>query len=123
MMGDRQLKAGPGWRLGWNPAAPQFMGLVGNDDWAVELTATEFADFCRLLGQLTEAVAAIASELMPDEKIACEVESDRLWLGAEGYATAYAVRFVLLGDRGAEGLWPPDVVPHLVQASRAIGLF
>ncbi|TAD73201.1 MAG: DUF1818 family protein [Oscillatoriales cyanobacterium] len=123
MMGDRQLKAGPGWRLGWNPTAPQFVGLVGNDDWAVELTAAEFEDFCRLLGQLAAAVDAIASELMPDENIACEVESDRLWLGAEGYATAYAVRFVLLGDRGAEGFWPPDVVPPLLQASRAIGLF
>lgn len=120
---DRILKAGAGWRLGWHPSAAEFPGLVGSDDWAVELTAAELEDFCRLLDRLVDSVRAIAGELMPDEKIACEVESDRLWLGAEGYADAFGVRFVLLSGRGAEGGWPPDAVGELVQAARTIGLF
>ncbi|MBD2161308.1 MAG: DUF1818 family protein [Limnothrix sp.] len=123
MANDRILKSGPGWRLGWQPSATKFSGLVGSDDWAVELTEPELTDFCRLLDRLVDSVRAIADELMPEEKIACEVESDRLWLGAEGYADAFGVRFVLLSGRGAEGGWPPEAVDGLVQAARTIGLF
>jgi len=34
-----------GWRIGWNPNAAEFKGLVGTDDWAIELTETELNDF------------------------------------------------------------------------------
>lgn len=102
--------------MGWRPEAAVYPALVGGDDWAVELTAAEFADLRRLLGQLTEAIAAIAPELMPEEQIDCEVESEVLWLGAEGLPDAYGVRLILSQGRGAEGYWPPGAIAGLVAA-------
>jgi hypothetical protein len=32
-------------------------------------------DFCRLLGQLDESMSKLKSELMDEEKIACEVKA------------------------------------------------
>ena len=46
---QRVLKSGKGWRIGWNPTAIEFKGLVGTDNWAIELTEAELNDFCRLL--------------------------------------------------------------------------
>jgi Domain of unknown function (DUF1818). len=47
---DRILKTGTGWRLGWNPQATEFQGLVGGDTWAMELTQAEFDDFLSVVG-------------------------------------------------------------------------
>lgn len=119
--GDRLLKEGAGWRLGWDPAASTYTGLVGGDHWAVELTADELADLRRLLPQLTNAIAAIAGELMPDESLDCEVESKHLWLGASGYPTAYELRLLLKGSRGFEGTWSSSAVPGLLGAIHTFG--
>lgn len=118
-MSDQILKRDHGWRVGWRPQAPVYPALVGGDDWAVELTATEFAELRRLLGQLTEAITAIAPELMPEEQIDCEVEGEWLWLGAEGLPAAYGVRLILNQGRGAEGYWPPGAIAGLVAALQA----
>jgi Domain of unknown function (DUF1818) len=48
----RQLRSGSGWRVGWDPDAVSFQALLGADDWAVELTQTEFNEFCRFAQQL-----------------------------------------------------------------------
>jgi len=55
--------------IGWNPNAAEFKGLVGTDDWAIELTETELNDFALLSGQLVETISQLASELMDEEKI------------------------------------------------------
>ncbi|MCS6814475.1 MAG: DUF1818 family protein, partial [Cyanobacteria bacterium] len=47
-MNDRLLQTGAGWRIGWDPSAPVFTGLIGGDHWAIELTDAELHDFCRL---------------------------------------------------------------------------
>lgn len=122
-MVERLLKQGSGWRLGWNPDAPVYRGLVGSDDWAFELTEAELSDFCRLLEQLAQMMDSMASELMDEERIACEVESDRLWLEAEGYPHAYEVRLILNSGRQCEGNWQPAVVPSLVEAARTLKVF
>ena len=111
----RILKRGDGWRLGWDPARQDFPGLIGAEDWALELTWSEWDEFQRLLGSLSDAVGAIAAELMDEEKIACEVEGEWLWLGAEGYATAYGVRIVLNTGRRAEGSWRPEAIAPMRQ--------
>ena len=120
---DQILKTGTGWRLGWNPQAAEFKGLVGGEDWAIELTEQEFEDFCRLLGQLTETMTQMASELMDEEKIACEAESDRLWMEVEGFPNAYTVQLILNTGRRCEGSWPVEVVPELVQAIATFKIF
>jgi len=120
---ERVVKSGSGWRIGWNPDAPEFKGLVGTDDWAVELTEAELSDFCRLLAQLADTIKQLATELMDEEKIACEAESDLLWMEVEGYPHAYSLRFILNTGRCAEGQWNASAVPGLLQATRILKVF
>jgi hypothetical protein len=120
---QRVIKTGAGWRIGWNPDAPQYKGLVGTDDWAVELTAAELDDFCRLLNQLVDTMKHLETELMDEEKIACEAESDLLWMEVEGYPHTYSLRFILNTGRGAEGKWEPAAISGLVQAVGMLKVF
>ncbi|WP_338462420.1 DUF1818 family protein [Synechococcus elongatus IITB7] len=119
----RILREGSGWRLGWDEAAERYPGLVGTTDWAVELTADEMADFCRLVQQLAETIAAIASELMPEERLQIEAESALLWLEAEGFPDAYDLRLILASDRRVEACWPAAAVPDLVAATHTLTAF
>jgi hypothetical protein len=102
---SRILKSGNGWRLGWDATASEFKGLVGGEDWAIELTEEEWNDFRRLSDQLHETLEQIAQELMEEERIACELESDRIWLEAEGFPNAYSLRLIVQTGRRAEGYW------------------
>lgn len=120
---ERVVKSGVGWRIGWNPNATQFKGLVGGDSWAIELTEPELNDFCQLLEQLVETISQIASELMDEEKITCEVESSLLWMEVEGYPQAYSLRLILYTGRCAEGSWAANAVPGLVQATQMLKVF
>lgn len=120
---ERVVKTGAGWRIGWNPSALEFKGLVGTDDWAMELTEAELDDFCRLLGQLAESMSQLASELMEEEKIACEAESDLMWMEVQGFPHAYSLRLILNTGRCAEGSWAADAVPGLVQAAGTLKVF
>jgi hypothetical protein len=120
---SRILKQGEGWRLGWHPDNAPYCGLVGAEDWAIELTAEEFADFCHLLSQLAESVGAIAPELMDEERIACEAESERLWLEVEGVPTAYDLRLIVQSGRRCEGNWSAAALPGLLQAVKMIQVF
>ena len=65
---ERVIKSGTGWRIGWNPDAPEFKGLVGTQDWAIELTEAELNEFCRLFNQLADTMKHLATELMEEEK-------------------------------------------------------
>jgi hypothetical protein len=120
---ERLVKEGVGWRLGWDATAIEFKGLVGGENWALELTAAEFNDFCRLLEELTEAVKSIAEVLMDEETIACEVESDLLWLEAQGYPHSYTLHLILLKGRRGEGQWAATAVPEMMQALQLLRVF
>jgi hypothetical protein len=122
-MSDRILKSGRGWRLGWNPTATEYQGLVGSEHWALELTLAEFKDFCRLLLQLAETMQQMSTELMDEEHIACELESPLLWLEASGYSHAYSIRLILQQGRRCEGSWPSIVVLDLLHAVQTITCF
>ncbi|MBE9120924.1 DUF1818 family protein [Tychonema sp. LEGE 07199] len=122
-MVERVIKTGVGWRLGWNPEAQEFQGLVAGEGWAIELTEAELNDFCRLLGQLADTMSQMASELMDEEKIAIEAETDLLWLEVEGYPEAYSVQLILNAGRRCEGFWPAAAVPGLVQAAKVLKVF
>ncbi|NJL01730.1 MAG: DUF1818 family protein [Spirulinaceae cyanobacterium RM2_2_10] len=122
-MSERLLKRGDGWRLGWDPSAPCYPGLVGGDDWATELTAAELADFCHLTREVEQAMARIATELMAEERVACTAASDRLWLEAEGLPAAYDLHLIVQGDRQVEGSWQAAAVPGLLQATQRLQVF
>lgn len=119
----RQLKSGDGWRLGWDPSSSEFCGLVGGDHWAIELTETELNDFCRLTLQLADTMNQMSQELMDEERLCCEVETELIWLEAEGYPSAYTLHFILLTGRRGEGSWSAKVVPDLVQAVQVLKVF
>lgn len=120
---DKVIKSGDGWRLGWNPEAAEFQGLVGGDGWAIELTEAELNDFCRLLGDLAATMTQMAGELMDEEKIAVEAESDLLWVLLEGYPEAYSVQLILNSGRRCEGFWPIEAVPGLVLSAKVLKVF
>lgn len=119
---QKVLKSGTGWRIGWNPVS-EYQGLVGSDDWAFELTAQELEDFCRLLGQLVANMRSIQAELMDEENIACEAESELVWMQIEGLPTQYSLRLILNTGRSCEGNWTADVVPELIVAAQIIKFF
>jgi Domain of unknown function (DUF1818) len=119
----RLAKQGLGWRLGWNPEAVDYQGLVGGDDWAIELTGEELEDFCRLLAQLAQTISQMASELMDEEQIACEAQTDLMWMQVEGFPSAYSLHFILNTGRGAEGSWNAQSVTGLLPAAASLKVF
>ncbi|WP_353931267.1 DUF1818 family protein [Okeanomitos corallinicola TIOX110] len=123
MTNTKVIKSGNGWRIGWNPDAPKFKGLVGTDDWAIELTEAELNDFCRLVSQLADSMKHLASELMDEEKIAGEAESELLWMEVEGYPHSYSLRLILNTERCVEGKWDVEAVPGLLQAAAVLKVF
>lgn len=120
---QRYLKSGSGWRVGWDTHAATYPGLVGADEWAVELTEVEFQDFNRLFRQLHQTMKLMAQELMEEEQITCEVETDLLWLEAQGYPHSYSLRLILNQGRRCEGNWSPEAVPELFIALERLTIF
>lgn len=119
----RQSKEGPGWRISWDESAPEFQGLLGGDQWALELTAAEFNDFCRLAQQIAATMVTMAAELMDDERLTCELETEHIWVESDGYPHAYSLRFILLTGRRGEGGWPVAAIPELLQAIAYLKVF
>ena len=120
---ERLLKSGKGWRIGWNPTASEYKGLVGTSEWAMELTEAELNDFCRLLGQLVQTMSQMAGELMDQERIACEAESELLWIEVEGFPHSYELRLILNRGRRCQGYWSEGAAGELAQATQILKLF
>lgn len=116
MENSQTLHHGLGWRVGWRSQNLNFQGLVGTDQWAIELTALEFADFCRLLQQLNQTLQDSATELMPEEDISVEAETDLIWLEVAGDPQAYSLSFIVLTGRRIEGYWPSPLAPEFIAA-------
>ena len=117
---QRLIKSGVGWRVGWHPQVEKYQGLIGTDDWAIELTKAELVDFIRLLTQLADTMKQMEAELMDEEKISCEAESALLWLEVEGYPHHYSLRVIVHGDRRCEGNWKEGVAPQLLKGLNSL---
>lgn len=115
-MSQRWMQEGEGWRLGFDPRAPLYVGLVAGSDWAMELTAPEFTDLLRLVQQLQDTMQTMAGELMAEERLSCEADSDLLWLEAEGFPDCYGLRLILNQGRRCEGAWAAAIVPEVINA-------
>jgi Domain of unknown function (DUF1818) len=116
----RVLRSGPGWRLGYDPAAPHYQALLGTDDWSIELTAAEFDEFRQLATQLAATMVTMQAELMDAEALTCAAETAHLWLEVEGFPQTYTLRFILQSGRQAEGAWDSAAVPELLAALQAL---
>jgi Domain of unknown function (DUF1818) len=117
------LKAGAGWRIGWQPNAVDYPALLGNDEWAIELSAAEFDSFLRMCTQLAETMHQMQSELMDEEAIALELEDSLLWLEAEGYPHAYALHLIVLTGRRTEAHWPATATAELLHTLQTLQVF
>ncbi|NJL49888.1 MAG: DUF1818 family protein [Leptolyngbyaceae cyanobacterium SM2_5_2] len=122
-MGQRFIQEGTGWRLGWDDTAPCYKGLLGGVGWALELTEPEFEVFCRLAHQVTQSMVAMTTELMEEERLTCEADSDLVWLEVEGFPTDYTLRFMLHTGRRGEGQWDGQAAEQLVQAITHLTVF
>ncbi|MEM8832249.1 MAG: DUF1818 family protein [Cyanobacteria bacterium P01_G01_bin.19] len=118
---ERFIKSGDGWRIGWHPHGTKYQGLVGAEDWAIELSRDELRDFCRLLARLVDTMTEMSGELMDEEKISCEAETDLIWMEVEGYADSYSLRLILNCDRRCEVSWQEKTAPQIVAGFKAIG--
>lgn len=117
---QRLIKSGVGWRVGWYPDAEKYQGLIGTDEWAIELTKAELRDFKRLLTQLAETMKQMEAELMSAERISCEAETALLWLEVEGYPSGYSLRVIVHGDRRCEGNWAEGIAPQLLESIKTL---
>jgi len=122
IMPEKIIQDGIGWLLGWDPQRDSYQGLIGGEGWAIELTAPELKDFCALLQQLATAMESMAAELMPEETITCEAETELLWMEVSGFASSYSVRFILNTGRGFEGEWGGAIAPAILQATQSLNL-
>lgn len=112
----KQIHQGTGWRLGWDEAEQVFQGLLGTDEWAVELTQAEMQDFSTLLQQLANQMSEMQPHLMPEETLACEAETERVWLEVAGNPQAYSLRMMLISGRRVEGEWSVSATQALLTA-------
>lgn len=117
-----ELQIEPGFRLGWNPLAVDYVALVGTPDWAIELKRDEFVSFRRLALELGGTMAMMADSLMDGEMLSCELDCDDLWMEVEGYSSDYALRFILHHGRRCEGEWPSAVAFVAALAELELGL-
>ena len=120
---ERLIKSGIGWRIGWNRTAEKYKGLVGDDNWAIELSEAELNDFCRILAQLSETIEEMSAELMDEERIAIEAETELLWMEVEGFPDAYCLRLILLSDRRCEAYWSQTALKDLILASQTLKVY
>ncbi len=117
---ERVWCEGVGFRVGLDLGKGEFVGLVGTGEWAIELTMAELRDFCRLVRELASAMAAMAGELMDEESLDIELESDRIWMAGEGFPSAFSLRFILQDGRGVEGLFGSSAVAGVVAGALAV---
>jgi hypothetical protein len=112
----KHLNSGQGWRLGYDPDADVFVGLIGAENWAIELNQQEFQDFCRLSLQLTETIGAMQSELSEEETLTCSVQTDDIYMEASGLGDRFTIHLQLLNGRRGEGIWTSTAIAQLLEA-------
>jgi Domain of unknown function (DUF1818) len=66
---------------------------------------------------------SIQAELMDQENIACEAESELIWLQVAGIPSKYSLRLILNTGRSCEGNWAAETVPDLVAAVASLQFF
>ena len=112
----KYLLSGEGWRLGYSPDAEIFVGLVGAENWAIELNQQEFQNFCRISIQLTETMAAMQSELSEEETLTCSAQTDDIYMEASGLGDHFTIHLQLLNGRRGEGIWSNQAISELLEA-------
>ena len=117
-------KEGPGWRIIRDSSRKNFTTLIGGDSWAIELNQSEWETLVKVVINLSDQYKNIKDQLMGDEDITLELESNP-WLAIlKGDQHGWKLKLILDSNdslnRGAEVSWPRDVTAHLANAMRTM---
>ncbi len=115
---NKYLISGEGWRLGYSPDAEIFVGLVGAENWAIELNQQELNDFCRLSLQLAETMTSMQAELAEEENLICSAQTEEIFIEASGLVGNFTIHLQLLNGRRAEGIWRQEAIAEFLNAIR-----
>ena len=69
-------KEGPGWRLIRDSSRDNFSTLIGGETWAIELNQFEWKTLVKVVIDLSDQYKNIKDQLMGDEDITLELESN-----------------------------------------------
>jgi hypothetical protein len=117
---SKYLLSGEGWRVGHSPDAETFVGLVGAENWAIELNYQEFEDFKLLSRQLIETIAITKSELSDQETLTCSAQTNHIHIEASGLGDRFTIHLQLLNGRRGEGIWTDTAIAQLLDAVKQI---
>ena len=117
-------KEGTGWRIIKDPSRDNFSTLIGGENWAVELNESEWEDLIKVVIDLSDQYKAVKSQLMGDEHITLELESNP-WLAIlKGDQYGWNLKLILsncsLFTRGVEVYWPKNVASQVANAMRTM---
>ena len=115
-------KEGPGWRIIRDSSREHFPTLVGGESWAIELNKLEWESLVKLVIDLSDQYKDIKKQLMGDEDITLEMESNPWFAILQGDQYGWNLKLILDSsdslDRGAEFSWPREVTSNIVNAMR-----
>ena len=115
-------KEGPGWRIIRDSSRDNFSTLIGGSSWAIELNESEWKTLVKVVIDLSDQYKDIKDQLMGDEDITIELESNPWMAILKGDQYGWSLKLILeSGDslnRGAELSWPRDVTFHIANAMR-----
>ena len=117
-------KEGPGWRLIRDSSRENFSTLIGGESWAIELNQFEWKTLVKVVIDLSDQYKNIKEQLMCDEDITLELESDP-WLAIlKGDQNGWKLKLILDSsdslNRGAEVSWPRNVTTNVANAMRTM---
>ena len=117
-------KEGPGWRLIRDFSRDNFSTLIGGESWAIELNKIEWNTLVKVVIDLSDQYKNIKDQLMGDEDITLELESDP-WLAIlKGDQNGWKLKLILDSsdslNRGAEVSWPGNVTTNVANAMRTM---
>ena len=117
-------KEGPGWRIIRDSSRENFSTLIGGESWAIELNKSEWESLVKVVIDLSDQYKNIKDQLMGDEDITLELESNP-WLAIlKGNKNGWDLKLIIDSrdslNRGAEVFWPRYVTFNLVNAMRTM---
>lgn len=133
------IQTGSGYRVGFDPEAPKSCSaMVGNEQWAIQLSSEEMRHFkrmCLALGKRMDRIASGEEESPAKEAVisrsadglynirvsragldcSVELESKLVWVQAIGQPVKgqYCVRAIFMESRHCEAFWVPDCISNM----------
>ena len=117
-------KEGIGWRIFRDASRENFSTLIGGETWAIELNQSEWETLVKVVINLTEQYKDVKEQLMGEEDITLELESNPWFAILKGDQYGWSLKLILNGNlalhRGAEISWPRNVTNQVTHAMRTM---